>query len=214
MPLSRLTGVRAAGRNLAREMLWAALDLRGRTRRTVTGTDLKLNLGCGADIRSGWVNVDLTPEADIQIDLREPWPIAEGSAAVAHAEHFFEHLEHPKETGPFLAECLRALRPGGVLSLSVPDTERALRAYVEDPQWLHYAVERWPPGPEVYIATPLAIVNQQFRQGGEHKYSYDADTLIAVLTDAGFTAAAVREPNAWDSPDRVEGSLLVQAVRP
>lgn len=213
---TRLSGVRAASRELAKELYFAAQDVPNRLRtRELPDAPLKLHIGCGNRIREGWLNIDLSHEADLRVDLREPLPLADGCAELIHAEHFFEHLEHPRETSRFLSECHRVLQPGGTLSLGVPDAEIALRAYTGDRDWLYYAIRRWPPLRGTYIETPIGIINLAFRQGGEHKFAYDAETLLLILTQAGFEDAHVREADEeLDTPERVEGSLLVSATRP
>src|SRR6478735_2773717 len=47
----------------------------------IAGASLRLNLGSGFRPRQapGWINVDLSHEADLQLDLREPLPFPDNS---------------------------------------------------------------------------------------------------------------------------------------
>src|SRR5688572_6900627 len=138
------TALRDVRSELRISRLHGASVKRARVFRDQTG--LKLNLGCGPNLKPGWVNVDLSPEADLHLDLREPLPFEDGSVAMIYSEHFFEHLAyangfesgawsglelpgHPSEALAFLRESLRVLMPAGVFSVAVPDAERAIRAY-------------------------------------------------------------------------------------
>jgi predicted SAM-dependent methyltransferase len=83
-------------------------------------SDLKLNLGCGADRREGWTGVDLFrgPAVDVVHDLDVgPWPFADAAAHSILARHVFEHVADPVL---FMAECHRVLEPGGLLWLVTP----------------------------------------------------------------------------------------------
>src|SRR5215472_7118013 len=54
----------------------------------------KLNLGCGPNLKPGWINIDLfDSHADLQLDLREKWPFADASVSCIYSEHVFEHFE-------------------------------------------------------------------------------------------------------------------------
>src|SRR5215831_11977164 len=84
---------------------------------------LRLNIGCGRKVKREWINIDLSPHADITLDLREPLPLPENSCSFIYSEHFLEHLDYPLHAEIFLKECYRVLEPGGVISIGVPDTE-------------------------------------------------------------------------------------------
>ena len=82
---------------------------------------LKINLGCGSDYRSGYVNVD-HPRAVTKKDVAHnlevlPWPFADNSADEIVMEGSLEHLTFPDEK---INEVHRILKPGGVLIGSVP----------------------------------------------------------------------------------------------
>jgi hypothetical protein len=51
-------------------------------------------------------------------------------------------------------------------------------------------------------------LNYHFRQGREHKYAYDLETLKQILEEAGFVSVERRplDPE-FDSPDRMVDSL-------
>jgi SAM-dependent methyltransferase len=91
---------------------------------------MKLNIGCGPNRKKGWDNIDLLPDVDLSLDMREAMPFSENSATIIYSEHFFEHLDYPEPAKRFLKECHRILRPGGIFSVGVPDTEWPLLAYV------------------------------------------------------------------------------------
>jgi predicted SAM-dependent methyltransferase len=208
--------MRALLRPLAYEVYALAVDQATMLRRrSLPDPPLRLNLGCGPDVRPGWVNVDLDRRADLQVDLRERVPLPDGCASVIVAEHTFEHFSYPRDTTRFLAECRRLLQPGGLLALSVPDAEVVLRRYAAgDRAYFDYARERWS-HPAQHSFTPLASINFQFRQNGQHQYAHDAETLIRILEDNGFADAHVRDFDPeFDTPERREGSLLVSAMRP
>jgi hypothetical protein len=49
-------------------------------------SELKLNFGCGPNHKSGWVNIDLKPNADLRLDLREDIPLKDGVAQMIYSE--------------------------------------------------------------------------------------------------------------------------------
>ena len=93
--------------------------------------DLRANVACGPQVLTDFVNLDLfacRPEV-ISWDCRRSLPLGDGAAIGIRVEQFVEHLETREELPDFLRECHRALRPGGVLRIIVPDAERYLQAY-------------------------------------------------------------------------------------
>src|SRR5262249_56444196 len=54
-----------------------------------TNGPARLNLGSGFHPKPGWINVDLIDNlADLQLDLREPLPFPDDSAAPIYTDHF------------------------------------------------------------------------------------------------------------------------------
>src|SRR5262249_49351420 len=171
-----------------------------RAARLRTGTGLlRLNLACGHVRKEGWTNVDLFgPNVELRLDLRRPLPFADSSAGDIYVEHFFEHLDYPNVAestgweleGPgrpsealaFLRECQRVLAPGGVVDLVVPDAETMIGEYVARRGIVEHAVPWWGP---VWCDTELRRVNYLFRQGREHRYAYDEETLSRILGSIG-----------------------------
>lgn len=79
---------------------------------------MKLNLGCGRDIREGWVNIDRCPGPGVLVhDLREPLPFPDDSAEYILAADVLEHI---LEWEKVVKDCHRVLRPGGLLEVCVP----------------------------------------------------------------------------------------------
>lgn len=172
---------------------------------------LRLHFGCGPIIKTGWVNIDLYSEkADLQLDARDPFPFADASASLIYSEHFFEHLEYPDEALRFLGESRRVLDLDGVLSMGVPDCELSVRSYVTgDEDYYRHQREEKPPK---WVSTPMDYLNRDFRQGHEHRYAYDFQTLTRVLTEAGFTSIVRRAFNPeLDSQHREWGTLYIEA---
>ena len=52
----------------------------------------RLNLGCCDNHKSGFINVDICPPADVVCDLREVWPWGESSIEMIRAHDIIEHL--------------------------------------------------------------------------------------------------------------------------
>jgi SAM-dependent methyltransferase len=79
----------------------------------------KLNLGCGRDIRPGFVNLDLVkmPGLDVVADLEAFLPFRDDSFDEIFSSHV---LEHVRELIPLLGELARICRAGGVLRIEVP----------------------------------------------------------------------------------------------
>jgi predicted SAM-dependent methyltransferase len=195
---------------------WAARRRSARTLAALPARDLLVNIGCGPNALPGWVNLDVTraPGVDVVWDLRRGLPFADSSCAAIFGEHVIEHM--PKEAAERLArEALRALRPGGVLRLSTPDAGRYLRSYATDGEFLRSTHFSEP------AETPMDRVNQMMREGGQHLWCYDAQSLLLLLRRAGFRE--VSERGFGESPDpRLRGidaagrafeSLYVEATK-
>jgi predicted SAM-dependent methyltransferase len=126
------------------------------------------------------MNVDLLPDhsVDLTCNAGRCLPFESDRFAGIFVEHFLEHLPW-RQRDAFLAECIRVLKPGGILRISVPDGGLYLAAYHDDPSWLM--------GQRDQCRTPMEVVNQVFRQGYEHQFCYDYETLCLYLQRAGFS---------------------------
>ena len=91
---------------------------------TETETDtVRLHLGCGRDVRAGWINLDgragsgIDVVADLDDCANTPLPFEDGSVDEFLGSHLLEHLESPL---PFMQELHRIARPGALATFNVP----------------------------------------------------------------------------------------------
>ncbi len=99
---------------------------------------MRLNLGCGEDVREGYVNVDARathPSVQI-VDLSKfPWPFPDQSADEILMLDFLEHFPYAV-TQTILLECYRILKPDGSVTVQVPDALHTARAMVQEGVYL------------------------------------------------------------------------------
>ncbi len=84
----------------------------------------KLNLGCGEDKKTGYINVDWSPlpNPDVVHDLNAiPYPFEDGSIDLIEAFHVLEHLDRPFVV---MKEFHRILKVDGKLHIKVPHFSR------------------------------------------------------------------------------------------
>lgn len=185
-----------------------------KAKRLQTKQHLKLNIGCGSKLKEGWINIDLSPKADLTLDAREPFPLPDRSCSLIYSEHFLEHLDYPGPATGFLGECYRMLEAGGTFSVGVPDTEWPLAEYAgtRSEGYFGFVKSHWHPS---WCRTEMEHINYHFRQGTEHRFAYDYATLAQALGEAGFQQVRRRSFDpALDSPDRERGTLYVDACKP
>ena len=137
--------------------------------------EIRLNLGCGSRLLPGYINVDMDsldtlksryPLQEFPNDLETynydifNLPFPDSSVAEIRADSLIEHLsfiEEPK----FFYEMKRVLYPGGILQLSTPDFEEAIKLWIS-------AKDEWK---EFYRNDPEAIAQEHWF--GNYSYSTD-----------------------------------------
>lgn len=80
---------------------------------------VKLNLGCGEDIREGFINIDIKKHKGVDriLDLNKKLPFKDNSVDYIYSSHVLEHLENPTK---FMLELYRICKPGATIYLRVP----------------------------------------------------------------------------------------------
>ena len=157
------------------------------------GGELRLDLGCGPRKRPGFVGIDLSPQADIQWDIRWGLPFIDNSVIEIRSDHFLEHLELPLVV-KVLRECRRVLAPGGVLDFTVPHIDPYLDAYVhQDFEFLKEKIFDVPKEHESLYSTCFDRISWLLHRGGEHKSLFDKESIVAKVKLAGFTDVTTRE---------------------
>ena len=164
-----------------------------------------------------------SPLINCVYDCRKSLPFPDASVRGIFCEHFFEHIDYTEEVPYFLSECHRVMKKDGILRLIVPDGEKYLRAYCSD-GWDELSkirpldAERTDFYFRCKYNTRIELINMVFRQGHEHKFAYDFETLHFVLNRYGFSeivrkeyAQSLMSELCLDQADRASESLYVDA---
>ena len=77
-----------------------------------------LNLGCGKDIREGYINYDIKPIADVCGNCEEGLPFKDDMFDKVVASHILEHIH---DLRALKRELWSVLKDGGELIVTVPD---------------------------------------------------------------------------------------------
>jgi predicted SAM-dependent methyltransferase len=188
---------------------------------------IKLNLGCGLDTPETWINIDgswnawfakfpvikrvlnvlhLLPKKQADIpwskdilvhDVRKGLPFSNNSVDVVYSSHLFEHLYHD-DAKKLLMECMRVLRPEGVLRIVVPDFRAMILTYINEYQTNDFnRLEKISPAHK--LQESLLLRTSRSPSGSmpyklytalndfhSHKWMYDTDSLQKCFWDAGF----------------------------
>ncbi|MNK04979.1 putative S-adenosylmethionine-dependent methyltransferase [compost metagenome] len=163
---------------------------------------MKLHLGCGPNIKEGYVNVDKfanfpgVERWDI-LDL----PVADNSVDEVLNEHLAEHIPF-KDEKQFWAESFRVLKKGGVLTVETPDMEWLCEQFLkaEDNFQDFYSVG----SPDHYFGSGKSIENRwgmittHFfgNQNGEGQFHYNGYTkqkMIRIGELIGFSKVEVEK---------------------
>ena len=94
---------------------------------------MKLNLGCGTDVRPGWVNIDSRPDvgADLVLDITHRLPFGDSSVEEVLAQDILEHLT-TQQLHLVLAQISRVLGSAGRLHVRLPDIDAIISKFSAD----------------------------------------------------------------------------------
>ena len=225
----------------------------------------KLHIGCATITPSGWINLDgswnarlakypflrrvlgffcLIPSDKLTIqwskdvlvhDVRKGLPFEDNFLTVVYASHLLEHL-YLEEAKSLLRECLRTLKPGGVIRLVVPDLYSIVLKYMNERQPELQFRGNGKLSPADKLCQRLGMRPQAPPQGSlfyrfyttikdfhSHKWMYDKESLMSYLLDVGFEdvskkmfleseIAGIEEVERQDRFDN--GGICVEGVKP
>lgn len=145
---------------------------------------MKLNLGCGTDIRNGYINIDRIVRDDIPSEIYKQgdiesldWFIENNTVEEILALDCLEYLPIDR-VQPSLVNWANKLVKGGVLKILVPDCYAVARSFV----YGQFSLQEY-----------ATIVFGTQKTPDEDRLSLiDAQTLSTILKDAGLTISLKR----------------------
>ena len=147
-----------------------------------------LNLGCGMDLREGWINIDLHEfhHPDIVADITNIVALADNYAGYALAQDILEHV--PRDCcSTALREWNRVLKHDGLLEVRVPDVI-ALTRLLQEPE------RQTPEAQDVLLR---CLFGTQRYNGDFHYNGFTEVSLIHALNDAGFEIVRIDHHDEW-----------------
>lgn len=209
----------------------------------MTGSDC-VQFGCGLSCPDGWINYDSSPRLRLQRlpvvgrfmpagpfgqfpsavrygDIVKGLPVRNGSVRLLYCSHVLEHLAL-QELRQALHNCARALKPGGMFRLVLPDLEVLINGYVSSEE-----IKR----AERFIRSTLMGLEQRdrgirgflesFLGNSRHLWLWDFAGLESELKAAGFKEvrrarfgdSGIAEFTSVESAERWVDALGIQCSR-
>lgn len=146
-------------------------------------TGIKLNLGCGSDIQSGYINIDFRQRKGVvDHDLTKPLPYEDGSVEEVRAIDIIEHFDKFKVMG-IIKDWCRVMSPGGLMTIQTPDIKNICERYYPKAKSGEITWER--------LST---IINGgQDYHGNFHEVSFSFEWLSDILAKHGMTDFSKRD---------------------
>lgn len=138
------------------------------------------------------------------MDLTKPLPFADGSLSAVFSAHVFEHL-FPDEIDRLAREIARALAPGGVCRIVVPDMERIVALYD-------------PAAPQAFLKGVFEIERRK-EAAFAHHWGFTRASLAALFRAAGCSETHTRAYREGVCPDidrldnRPDESIFFEAIK-
>jgi predicted SAM-dependent methyltransferase len=157
---------------LARFPIWAVTKCCERTGRSwppPAASGLALNIGTGGHDLVGWVNLDETKPGDVLARV-PPAPFRDECFDEILMSHVVEHMTLD-DGRALMKECQRILKPGGVVTVIVPDAKIISLAYLAR---------------QLSNETLNDLYVYSYCQESQHRWFYDRRTLNQLVADAGF----------------------------
>ncbi len=171
----------------------------------------KLQLGCGENMITGWLNSDLN-EGDnrISLDVTAHFPLPSASFKYIYSEHLIEHVSF-EDGQKMLKECFRIMKKGARIRIATPNLSFLVDIYnhQQDPlnrRYLRWAIKNFSP----YASRnhPGFLINNFVRAWG-HQFIYDKSTLSLALRQVGFSN--IKNCQLFKSVDPVFSNLEFHA---
>jgi GT2 family glycosyltransferase/glycosyltransferase involved in cell wall biosynthesis/SAM-dependent methyltransferase len=161
---------------------------------------LMLNLGCGLDIRQGFVNIDLYSDSPqvVGMDIRR-LALADEVVDLILASDILEHFSH-REVDDVLKEWARVLKPGGELIIRCPSLRLQVKAYTEG-YW------------DADIASYM-IFGGQTNPGDYHCLAFDDKSIKRHLEAVGLVMKELEEQDIPQTDGYINLNMTVKAVKP
>lgn len=153
---------------------------------------LRLNLGCGHDVRPGYTNVDSHPGSpDVVFAQLPSLPFEDNSAQEVVLSHVLEHFGYD-DGKTLVAEIYRVLAPGGVAQIEVPDIAWCMAQFLGAPEPSGFTETKGDYGyAHRWGLYAQSIWGDQHHDGLFHKWGYTINRLIALLQHVGFQQIAM-----------------------
>lgn len=153
---------------------------------TDEGKLLRLNLGCGFDLRDGYLNVDFQDyhKPDLVADVRTLETLAEGCAEEILAQDVLEHLERA-DAAPTLQRWNDLLCDGGTITIRTTDVIGLASLLVERP------------APDDQLQLIWSLFGTQAYNGDYHLNGFTESMLRSMLHDAGFAVESMVRTDGW-----------------
>jgi predicted SAM-dependent methyltransferase len=172
-----------------------------------------VEIGSGSNRRDGFMTVDLALSCDYPFDLRMGLPFPDSSVDLIYAEHVLEHFSI-RSVLNLLADCRRVLKPGGRLSVVVPDARIYADAYCSGQDLAAFRAKYCSYEFGLPFESRMDILNYMFYMDGLHKYMFDPENMAAILRSCGFSAVAERQfDGRMDQAARQHESIYFIATR-
>ena len=178
--------------------------------------EVKLNVGCGTDIRDGFINIDGSDRLqniDKIIDMDKETLLNhfdENSISYILAYDILEHRFH-WEAVQLLKDFYQLLKIGGRIELRLPDCEYIIKdSFISIPRKLNlmFGGQDIPQGNNEQDES-----RKKFPQFFCHKYGWTRKTLTESLNDIGFHIIEISKGKRFGITKKVDTNMHILAEK-